>query len=64
MKKWMAIILLSLFFYILLRLKEQGKIGRQGILARLNFYVNVLFWLLIALYGGILIRYLWIHFFR
>ena len=64
MKKWIAIFLLALLFYILLQLNQRGKIGRQGILARINFYVNVLFWLLIALYGGILVRYLWIHFCR
>ena len=56
--------MLSVLFYILLQLNQRGKIGRQGILARINFYVNVLFWLLIAMYGGILVRYLWIHFRR
>ena len=64
MKKWMAIFLLSVLFYILLQLNQRGKIDRKGILARINFYVNVLFWLLIAMYGGILVRYLWIHFRR
>ena len=63
MKTWAAIFLLAVLFYGLLRLNQRGGIGKRGVLGRLNFYVNLLFWLLILLYGITLIRWGWRQFF-
>jgi hypothetical protein len=57
MKKWYLIIFIAASFYIIWNSTRKKKGGKREFLRRLNSYINLLAWFLLAVYGLAFIYY-------
>jgi DNA-binding Lrp family transcriptional regulator len=51
MKKWYFVIFSIVFFYILAAVKKKRKLKKDGIIKRIDAFINLLFWFLLIAYG-------------
>ena len=59
MRKWLVVLLAIALLYALPKLNTRGRRGASPYLKRLNDTINILVWVLLAVYLGAFLYWLW-----
>jgi hypothetical protein len=59
MRKWLVALLAIALLYALPKLNTRGRRGSSPLLKRINDTINILVWVLVAVYLGAFLYWLW-----
>lgn len=59
MKKWYFLIVTIIVFYILASIKKKQKAKKDGIVKRIDTFINLVFWILLIAYSLTFIYWLY-----
>ena len=64
MRKWLAILLAIALLYALPKLNTRGRRRDFPLMKRINETINILAWVLLAVYFGAFLYWIWTEFIR
>jgi hypothetical protein len=64
MRKWLVMLLVIALLYALPKFNTRGRRGASPLLKRINDTINILAWVLLAVYFGAFLYWIWTEIIR